>query len=336
VSTRLKEREPAVEANGQGGGGDDDVVIRTTELTKVYPGMDRPAVDKLNLEVKRGEIFGLLGPNGAGKTTTGGMLTTMVVPTSGTAVVGDIEVTQHPALAKQAIGVVPQQNTLDRALTVWENLYFHGRFFGMSAADSRAAADQLLDEFHLVNWAKAPVLALSGGMAQRLMVARAILHRPAILFLDEPTAGLDPQSRLALWEILQRLHGEGQTILLTTHYMEEADQLCDRVAIMDHGHILALDTPEALKDGIDADTIVSLHATGDLTKLERALTRRRVVTEVVRLDGELRVHVKGAASALPAVLETVEKTGSRLTDLSVNEPTLETVFINLTGKELRD
>jgi len=315
---------------------DDNVVIRTSDLTKVYPGMDRPAVDQLSLEIRRGEIFGLLGPNGAGKTTTGGMLTTMVIPTSGGAVVGGIDVVAHPALAKQAIGVVPQQNTLDRALTVWENLYFHGRFFGMSAADCRTAADELLEEFHLSKWGKAQVMALSGGMAQRLMVARAILHRPEIVFLDEPTAGLDPQSRLALWEILQRLHSGGQTILLTTHYMEEADQLCNRVAIMDHGHILALDTPEGLKDGIDADTIVAVRASGDLDKLEKALNRRRIVTNVVALDGELRVHVKGAADALPIVLDTVKKSGSRLVDLTVNEPTLETVFINLTGKELRD
>ncbi|MCU1448550.1 MAG: daunorubicin resistance transporter ATPase subunit [Acidimicrobiales bacterium] len=315
---------------------DDPVVIQTTDLTKVYPGMDRPAVDKLNLEVRRGEIFGLLGPNGAGKTTTGGMLTTMVIPTSGKAVVGGIDVVAHPALAKQTIGVVPQQNTLDRALTVWENLYFHGRFFGMPAADSRAAADQLLVELHLSKWAAAPVMALSGGMAQRLMVGRAILHRPAILFLDEPTAGLDPQSRIALWEILQRLNGEGQTILLTTHYMEEADQLCDRLAIMDHGHILALDTPASLKESVDADTVVILHIEGDLVKLERSLNRRKIITNVLRFEDELRVHVKGAADALPVVLDTVAKSGARLTDLSVTEPTLETVFINLTGKELRD
>jgi ABC-2 type transport system ATP-binding protein len=315
---------------------DDDVVIQTTDLTKVYPGMDRPAVDKLNLEVRRGELFGLLGPNGAGKTTTGGMLTTMVIPTSGSAIVGGIDVQAHPALAKQTIGVVPQQNTLDRALTVWENLYFHGRFFGMPAADSRAAADQLLVELHLSNWAAAPVMALSGGMAQRLMVARAILHRPAILFLDEPTAGLDPQSRIALWEILQRLNAEGQTVLLTTHYMEEADQLCDRLAIMDHGQILALDTPARLKESVEADTVVIIHVEGDLVKLERALNRRKVITAVHSLEGELRVHVRGAAGALPTVLETVERSGARLTDLSVTEPTLETVFINLTGKELRD
>ena len=212
----------------------------------------------------------------------------------------------------------------------------HGRFFGMSAADSRAAADQLLVELHLSKWAAAPVMSLSGGMAQRLMVARAILHRPAILFLDEPTAGLDPQSRIALWEILERLHGEGQTILLTTHYMEEADQLCDRLAIMDHGHILALDTPAELKDSVEADTVVIIHVDGDLAKLEQALNSRTEITTVHRLDDELRVHVKGAADALPIVLEMVDRSGARLTDLSVTEPTLETVFINLTGKELRD
>src|SRR5438552_2589746 len=181
-------------------------VIRTAGLTKVYPGTDFKAVDALDLSVAHGEIFGLLGPNGAGKTTTVGMLTTRVLPTSGKAYVGGVDVVAHPALAKQVIGVVPQQNTLDRALSVWENLYFHGRFFGMSAKDSRIAADELLQLFQLAKWGKASVYTLSGGMAQRLMVARSILHRPDILFLDEPTAGLDPQSRIALWEILGELH----------------------------------------------------------------------------------------------------------------------------------
>ncbi|HEX4082102.1 MAG TPA: ATP-binding cassette domain-containing protein, partial [Acidimicrobiales bacterium] len=212
----------------------DDAIIRTVDLTKVYAGADFRAVDQLNLSVAAGEIFGLLGPNGAGKTTTAGMLTTRVVPTSGRAVVGGVDVVAHPALAKQLIGIVSQTNTLDRQLTVWENLYFHGRLFGIAAKESRRTADELLEKFQLAKWGKASVYALSGGMAQRLMVARAIFHRPAVLFLDEPTAGLDPQSRLALWEILRALNAEGQTILLTTHYMEEADQLCGRVAIMDH------------------------------------------------------------------------------------------------------
>ncbi len=180
--------------------------IHTEDLTKVYPGTDFAAVDKLNLDVRAGEIFGLLGPNGAGKTTTAGMLTTRVVPTSGRAFLGGVDVKTQPALAKQLSGIVSQQNTLDRQLTVWENLYFHGRLFGIGNKESRRIADQLLAQFQLSKWAKASVYALSGGMAQRLMVARAIFHRPSVLFLDEPTAGLDPQSRLALWDLLGELH----------------------------------------------------------------------------------------------------------------------------------
>ena len=201
-----------------------------------------------------GEIFGLLGPNGAGKTTTVGMLTTRVIPTGGTASVGGIDVVAHPALAKQVIGVVPQTNTLDRSLDVYENLYFHGRYFGMNHRRARAWRQDFLDRFRLADRARAEVDHLSGGMAQRLMVARAIMHEPRILFLDEPTAGLDPQSRIALWDVVRELHADGQTILLTTHYMEEADQLCDRVAIMDHGKLLALDTPAQLKATVGADT----------------------------------------------------------------------------------
>jgi len=312
-------------------------VIRTIDLTKVYHGTDFKAVDALNLSVYRGEIFGLLGPNGAGKTTTAGMLTTRVIPTSGQAIVGGIDVVAHPALAKQVIGVVTQQNTLDRALNVWENLYYHGRLFGMPSRDAKAAADQLLDQFQLTKWAKASVFALSGGMAQRLMVARSILHRPDILFLDEPTAGLDPQSRIALWEILGQLHAGGQTILLTTHYMEEADQLCDRLAIMDHGKILALDTPAGLKASVGADSIVTVHATGDLNALALVLQQEVAgVTSVNQVDDSLRVHVKGASSVVPPIVTSAERNGYQVQDLSVAEPTLETVFISLTGKDLRD
>ncbi len=315
----------------------DDEVIRTVDLTKIYPGTDFKAVDALNLSVRRGEIFGLLGPNGAGKTTTAGMLTTRVIPTSGQAIVGGIDVVAHPALAKQVIGVVTQQNTLDRALTVWENLFYHGRLFGMPAKTAKSAADQLLEQFHLANWAKASVFALSGGMAQRLMVARSILHKPDILFLDEPTAGLDPQSRIALWEILGELHQAGQTILLTTHYMEEADSLCDRLAIMDHGKILALDTPAGLKASVGADSVVTVHATGDLEVLSSVLQREvEGVMSSTKVEETIVIHVKGAASVLPPIVMAAERNGYVVQDLSVFEPTLETVFINLTGKELRD
>jgi ABC-2 type transport system ATP-binding protein len=313
-------------------------VIRTVELTKVYPGMEVAAVEKLNLSVHAGEIFGLLGPNGAGKTTTAGMLTTRVIPTSGSAFVGGIDVVAHPALAKQLIGIVSQQNTLDRQLTVWENLYFHGRLFGISASDSRRTADELLEKLHLSKWAKASVYALSGGMAQRLMMARAIFHRPAVLFLDEPTAGLDPQSRLALWEILGELNREGQTILLTTHYMEEADELCSRVAIMDHGKILALDTPAELKRSVGADTIVTVKAAGGemQTLAEQLSAAIPEVTNSRVIDGGVELHVKEAERLVPRVVNAAEDAQFELADLSVSGPSLETVFISLTGKELRD
>jgi ABC-2 type transport system ATP-binding protein len=314
-----------------------DGVIRTVDLTKVYAGADFKAVDALNLTVGSGEIFGLLGPNGAGKTTTAGMLTTRVVPTSGKAYVGGVDVVAHPSLAKQILGIVSQQNTLDRQLTVWENLYFHGRLFGIGARASRATSDQLLEQFQLTKWAKASVYALSGGMAQRLMVARAIFHRPAVLFLDEPTAGLDPQSRLALWDILRELNDEGQTILLTTHYMEEADQLCGRVAIMDHGRILALDTPSGLKQSIDADTVVTVKAKGDLDELARVLAREiPAVTRARQVDGSVQLDVKRSERLVPLVVDAAENGGFDVADLSVAEPSLETVFINLTGKDLRD
>ncbi|MDA8034779.1 MAG: ATP-binding cassette domain-containing protein [Actinomycetota bacterium] len=312
-------------------------IIHTEQLTKVYPRAEVASVDRLDLDVTAGEIFGLLGPNGAGKTTTAGMLTTRVVPTSGRALVGGVDVAAHPALVKQLTGIVSQQNTLDRQLTVWENLYYHGRLFGMGAPASRRIASELLEQLQLGRWAKASVYALSGGMAQRLMVARAIFHRPAVLFLDEPTAGLDPQSRLALWEILEQLHEDGQTILLTTHYMEEADQLCDRVAVMDHGRILALDTPAELKRQLGTDTVVSVRASGDLEALGERLagevggiTGRRVS------DGVLQLHLRDAHRPIPQIVLAAERNGFELADISVAEPTLETVFISLTGRELRD
>jgi ABC-2 type transport system ATP-binding protein len=312
-------------------------VIRTIGLAKQYAGTDFMAVDGLDLEIRQGEIFGLLGPNGAGKTTTVGVLTTRVVPTAGQAFIGDVDVVAHPALAKQLSGVVSQQNTLDRQLSVIENLYFHGLLFGMPAKESRRLAAELLDRFRLGKWADASVYALSGGMAQRLMVARAIMHRPAVLFLDEPTAGLDPQSRIALWEILGELHTGGQTILLTTHYMEEADQLCDRVAIMDHGRILALDTPAGLKRSVGADTLVTVKVDGDHAGLAAVFEDR--IDEVTRtrdIDGGLELHVTGADRLVPRIVTVAEQAGYDLVDLSVTEPTLETVFINLTGKDLRD
>jgi ABC-2 type transport system ATP-binding protein len=264
------------------------------------------------------------------------MLTTRVIPSSGHAWVDSVDVVAHPTATKRVIGVVSQTNTLDRSLSVWENLYHHGKYFGMSSKASHARADELLDRFRLADRAAADVNTLSGGMAQRLMVARSIVHHPAILFLDEPTSGLDPQSRLALWEILGEIHADGQTILLTTHYMEEADRLCSRVAIMDHGHLLALDEPAALKRTVGADTIVMVRADGDSDVLQRLLADVPGVASVSVVEGEVMVATRETDGLLPRLIQHAEVNGFPVRDVSVDEPTLETVFISLTGKELRE
>ena len=312
------------------------VAVRAEGLTKVYPD-GTAAVDGLDLSVHRGEVFALLGPNGAGKSTTVGMLTTGVVPTSGRAWVAGIDIVDQPTAARRNIGVVPQLNTLDRSLSVRENLVFHGRFFGMRAAHARREADVQLERVTLAHVADKPVTGLSGGMAQRLMIARAILHRPAVLFLDEPTTGLDPQSRIALHEIVRDLRAAGQTILLITHDMEEADHLADRVAIIDHGRLLALDTPEALKRSVDADTVVAVTADTEPTVLAARL-RDEVpgVRDIHVIDEVVLLIVQGEHAVFPAVAAAAARANITLRDVRVEEPTLETVFIRLTGKELRD
>ena len=317
-------------------GSDDDVIV-TQQLTKVFDGRagQLRAVDTLDLSVRRGEVFGLLGPNGAGKTTTVGMLTTRVIPTSGRAFVGGIDVVAQPAVAKKVIGVVPQTNTLDRALDVDENLYYHGRYFGMSAREARTRTAQLLEQFRLADRAKANVAEMSGGMAQRLMVARAIMHNPDVLFLDEPTSGLDPQSRLALWDVVGELHNAGQTIVLTTHYMEEADQLCERVAIIDHGKLLALDTPTGLKRSIGADTEVRIKASGNLEGLVRTLEAMPGIESARIVDDTVFAYLKDGPT-LPEIITKTNDAGCGIQDVTVTETSLETVFINLTGRELRE
>ena len=311
-------------------------MVRVEHLTKVYPSGTR-AVDDLSLEVAPGEIVGLLGPNGAGKTTTAGMLTTRVIPTAGRAWVGGIDVVAQPAAVHQLIGVVPQHNTLDRSLSVRDNLVFHGRFFGMGAADAGREADALLDRFALAHAAGRRVDELSGGMAQRLMIARAIMHRPAALFLDEPTAGLDPQSRLALHDIVRGLNADGQTILLITHDMDEADRLSDRIAIVDHGRLLALDTPAGLKRSVEGDTVVKVTADTEPAVLV-TLLRGRVagVRDAHALDDAVVLTVAGDGAVLPRLVAAAHEGGVALRDVRVEEPSLETVFIGLTGKELRD
>jgi ABC-2 type transport system ATP-binding protein len=312
--------------------------IKVERLRKVFAsaGKEIRAVDGIDLEVGKGEFFGLLGPNGAGKSTTIGMLTTRVIPTEGKAYVAGIDVTEDPATAKRFIGVVPQTNTLDRQLSVLENLEFHGRYFGMTRKQASARSAQLLEQFKLADRAAAAVSELSGGMAQRLMVARALVHEPEILFLDEPTSGIDPQTRLALWAILRDLHVAGQTILLTTHYMEEADALCDRLAIIDHGKVLALGTPAELKEGLGADTVITLSFAEEPAALLPKIEKLPAVDHVESSDHTVRVYAADAEGLLADVVTLATKSNIRVTDASSQPPTLEAVFLALTGRDLRE
>jgi ABC-2 type transport system ATP-binding protein len=323
-----------LDIDGARRGDADGPAILVEGLVKVYPGPPEVrAVDGIDLEVQRGETFGLLGPNGAGKTTTVGACTTRVRPSEGRVVVDGIDVAAHPSRAKAHMGVVTQFNTLDRALSVWQNLYFHCRYFGMARVDAKRRADELLERFRLADRAIGMTIALSGGMAQRLQLARAVAHRPRVLFLDEPTAGLDPQSRLALWEMVDELKREGVTVLLTTHYMEEADSLCSRVAIVDHGRMIACGPPAELRRSLGAETVISLHV-GDTAGLEPKLAALAGVVRVEPSAEGLRVLARSADRLVPQVVELALP--HHLSDVSVNEPTLETVFISLTGRELRD
>ena len=312
-----------------------DHVIVTTGLRKVYPG-GRVAVEGLDLRVKAGEIFALLGPNGAGKTTTVGMLTARVVPTAGTAMVNGIDVAAQPGPAKAAVGVVSQANTLDRSLDVADNLYFHARYFGRNDRAARAATDAMLERLRLTGRATARIGQLSGGLVKRVMLARALLSGPAVIFLDEPTAGLDPQSRLALWEILGELHAEGQTILITTHYMEEAERLAQRVAIMDGGRLLALDTPDRLRQTMGEGRVVVLRAVGDLDHLIAQLLDAPGVVDAVLQDGELRVRVEDGDRTVAGVVALASREAASLQSFVVEDVSLESVFIALTGRELRE
>jgi ABC-2 type transport system ATP-binding protein len=231
------------------------------------------------------------------------------------------------------MGVVPQYNTLDRQCTIWENLYFHCRYFGYTSTAAGKRANELLEMFRLTERSKSFVRELSGGLAQRVQIARAIAHQPEILFLDEPSAGLDPQSRLALWDSIRQLLTQGITILLTTHYMEEADELCDRVAIIDHGKILVCDTPQNLKSSVGAQKVINLHLAGSDPQLQQTLNELYGVKSIETNKDGVRIFVDNLDGLLPRIIEV---TGPKLKDISVTETTLETVFIKLTGRDLRE
>ncbi len=313
------------------------MIVAIEHLRKVYDGKQQVvAVDGIDLSVREGEIFGLLGPNGAGKTTTISICTTRALPTSGRVHIAGIDVVAHPAISRRQIGVVPQYNTLDRACTIFENLHFHCLYFGFSRADATARTRELLDQFHLTERAEARPQQLSGGLAQRVQIARAIAHRPKVLFLDEPSAGLDPQSRIAMWDAVRALRSQGITVVLTTHYMEEADELCERVAIIDHGKILVEDTPAALKASVGAGKIyeLDLHDPAGRASLPESLRALAGITAVEQTESGVRVFAQPVDGLLSDVVRTADPFGLR--DLTITEPSLETVFIRLTGRDLRE
>jgi ABC-2 type transport system ATP-binding protein len=322
-------------------------VLVVENLVKTYPATRKtPAVEAvrgISFTVEAGETFGLLGPNGAGKSTTLGCITTLVRPTSGRITVDGVDVVARAQDAKRLLAVVPQARNLDRDLTVRELLVYHGRYFGIAAAERESRADRLLAEMQLADKADAKPLTLSGGMQQRAMIARALMHDPRVLLLDEPTTGLDPQARRMLWDTVAALQGRGVTVILTTHYMEEADRLCGRLAIVDHGRILTLDTPAALKRALPGGQILDLSVRA-AAAVQPALTSIPGVLRIERVERSaedeglerLRLFIDPADGLLDRVFHAVREGGGELHHVSLNPPSLEDVYIHLTGRELRE
>ena len=296
-----------------------------------------PALDGLSLEVLPGEIFGLLGPNGAGKSTTIGILTTRVRPTSGQAWIGGYDVWKEQAQVKRLIGVVPQRPNLDFSLTAREILVFHAAYFGIGSKQRSERADALLEKFQLMERATHMVRGFSGGMMQRLSIARAMMHDPQVLFLDEPSTGLDPQTRILLWEIIREYHQAGKTLVLTTHNMDEADALCQRLAIVDHGRVIALGTPKELKASIPGGFLLRLRFGNQTPDLLARLQSLAGVREVRAADNTgADVYADRGGSLIPEIASLAASAGAELSDVHISEPSLENLFLHHTGRSLRD
>ncbi len=320
--------------------------VEVDDLVKRYPRSPVDSVAGISFSVSRGEVFGFLGPNGAGKTTTIGILTTRVRPTGGRAVVAGVDVMEDPVGARRVLGVVPQQNNLDRSLSVRQNLLFHASYHGVPASARKARADELLEEFGLSERPDGKPDDFSGGQIQRMMIARALMHSPRVLFLDEPSTGLDPAARLFMWECVGRLRDEGTTVVITTHDMDEAATLSDRVAIIDHGKLLALDTPSALVRGMAGertlDCTVEPVSSADSGGIQKSLAGLPVVDRVELIDDpdaagwRFRLYIQGEPAPLVAeAARAIGTAGGQLTDVRLGEPTLEDLFIHLTGRSLR-
>jgi ABC-2 type transport system ATP-binding protein len=339
--------------------------IRTTELRKVYNsaapsvqggfvnvggrGKDKKAakteivaLDGLSLEVSPGEVFGLLGPNGAGKSTTVGILTTRVKPTGGEAWIGPYDVWKQQVEVKPLIGVVAQRPNLDFSLTAREILLFHGAYFGLSSDERSKRANALLERFKLTDRGDQMVRGFSGGMMQRLSIARAMMHDPQILFLDEPSAGLDPQTKLLLWEIIREYNQTGKTILLTTHNMEEADALSQRLAIIDHGKRIALGTPAELKNSVPGGFLLRLRFAKESADLRTRLQALGGVREVRsnaqagEASGNIDVYADRGGSLIPEIASLASAVSVELCDVHISEPSLENLFLHHTGRTLRE
>jgi len=292
------------------------------------------ALDALDLEINEGEFFGLLGPNGAGKTTTIGILTTRVLPTAGSARVSGVDVAKEAVRVRTHIGVVPQRPNPDRALNALENLVYHAAYFGIPRAAAEAHTRELMTRLDIEDKAYSKVDQLSGGQQQRLMIARALIHEPNVLFLDEPTVGLDPQARLDLWAILRGLHEQGRTIVMTTHYMEEADKLCDRIGIVDRGKLLALDTPARLKERAPGGTLIELQLDNSPQQVLGNVNALEGVLRAEARDNVLRVYSERGGRIISGLIQIVEDAGLHVRNIGLTEPSLETLFVSLTGRKL--
>jgi ABC-2 type transport system ATP-binding protein len=334
--------------------------IRTRDLRKIYtspppfasggmgfgpmggkknkqPKPEIVALDGLSLEISPGEIFGLLGPNGAGKSTTVGILTTRVRPTGGQAWIGEHDVWMEQVVVKRLIGVVAQRPNLDFSLTAREILLFHGAYFGLDSHQRAERADQLLDRFKLRDRADQMVRGFSGGIMQRLSIARAMMHDPQVLFLDEPSAGLDPQTRLLLWEIIREYNQSGKTILLTTHNMEEADALCQRLAIIDHGRNIALGTPRELKESVPGGFLLRLRFGRHSPELLRRLQSLVGVREVRATDdNSADIYADRGGPLVSEIASLTSGASVELCDVHISEPSLENLFLHHTGRSLRE
>lgn len=311
-----------------------DKAIEVTELTKKYGSFI--AVDNVSFDVTEGEFFGFLGPNGAGKTTLIRILTTLLKPSGGHAVVACCDVTKDPERVRNEIGVVPQAMTSDLDLTGYENMDLYGRFYGIPSRERKERIGYLLDVVSLSQRANDLVATYSGGMRRRLEIARGLVHKPRILFLDEPTIGLDPQSRQSIWDLLKQfMEGDGMTVFLTTHYMEEAEALCNRVSIIDSGKIVVAGTPSELKAGIPGNDSIVL----TVDSLPQDMLRKIDVLPFVHKssvdNNRIRVSLDNGAGNLPGLMDEVRTAGAKVLSASIHEQSLEDVFIHYTGKSIR-